>query len=172
MTGMWSYPHKEPFPFGDTITYPKGMDFLSGIGCIEDWGCGTAWASRYLKKGRYAGIDGSPSKFTTKVADLRKYTSSPDGIFMRHVLEHNLGWADILGNAVQSFRKRMALIMFIPFGHETRVMNPGADIPEIQFKKDDLTKFFKDLKWSEESFSTPTQFSWEHIFYLEKIRGC
>ncbi len=171
MTGLWSYPHNEPFPFGDTITYRKGMDFLSGIGFVEDWGCGTTWASRYLKNGRYAGIDGSRSKFATKVVDLRTYRSSPDGIFMRHVLEHNVEWMKILENAVRSFRKRMALIMFIPFAKETKIRNPGAEIPDIEFKKEDLTAFFWDLHLTEESFATPTQCGWEHIFYLERISG-
>lgn len=172
MMGLWNYPHDQPFPFGDTITYRKGMGFLAGLGLVEDWGCGTAWAKRYLKLSSYRGVDGSASKFTDVVADLRTYVSDVDGIFMRHVLEHNEGWREILANAVQSFKKRMALIMFIPFGPETKITNPGAEIPDIQFRKEDLTDYFKDLKWTEESFSTPTQCGWEHVFYLQKIRGC
>ena len=73
---------------------------------IEDWGCGTTYARKFVTKGSYVGIDGSPTDATNKVVDLRQYTSAADCIFMRHVLEHNTHWQEILTNAIGSFQQK------------------------------------------------------------------
>lgn len=168
MMGRWSYPHTEPFPFGPTVTYEKGIGFVDGPWTIEDWGCGTAWARQFVKQGKYVGIDGSRSRWTDKVVDLAEYTSKAEGIFMRHVLEHNVRWSEILRNAVASFQKRLAVVMFIPFGPVTEPVGMTNDVPDIRFKKEDLTDHFGRLSWHEETFKTATQCGWEHIFFVEK----
>jgi hypothetical protein len=169
MLSKWDYRNTEQFSYGDDTTYRKGMSFLDGYGTVEDWGCGTAYAKRFLKSSNYLGIDGSKSDFVDKVVDLRSYTSEADCIFMRHILEHNRDWPKILSNAVNSFQKRMVLIIFTPFSDETREMDTtGVAVPDISFRKEDVTTFFKHYKCTEESLTTDTQYNVEHVFYIEK----
>jgi hypothetical protein len=88
---------------------------------------------------------------------------------MRHVLEHNTHWREILTNAIASFQEKMALIMFTPFVEETRhIEDRWSGIPTIAFKKEDLTTFFDGLSYTEEHLETRTEYGVEHIFYLEK----
>src|SRR3972149_7705287 len=167
---QWDYKNKGQFSYGDGITYKKGMAFLDAYGTIEDWGCGTAYAKNFVKKSKYVGIDGSQSNFTDKVVDLREYTSKTDCIFMRDVLEHNHGWKKILANAVNSFTKRMVLIIFTPFADVTQQIatNYCPNVPDISFRKEDLTEFFNQFSYTEESLEADTQYKTEHIFYIEK----
>jgi len=171
--GQWDYQNVEPFCYGDDTTYQKGIAFLDGHGTIEDWGCGFAHAKKFVQKSRYIGIDGSRSEFSDKVADLREYTSKVDCILMRHVLEHNYDWRKVLANAVASFKKRMVLIIFTPLTGTTRRIAlsqvvTSSPVPDISFRREDLTEFFKQFRYTEESLETDTQYSKEHIFYIEK----
>lgn len=168
MLGKWNYQTRRQLAYGDDTTYEKGIAFLDGHGNIEDWGCGNAYAKLFVKQSKYIGIDGSQSKFTDKVVDLREYSSNTDCIFMRHVLEHNHGWRNVLANAISSFNKRMVLIVFTPLTDETRQIATTSDIPDISFRKEDLTQFFQQFKYTEESLETDTQYKTEHIFYIEK----
>lgn len=172
MLGAWNYDQLTKFPYGDDVTYEKGISFLDGHGAIEDWGCGFAHAKTFVKISPYIGIDGS-SPNADKIVDLRQYTSDTECIFMRHVLEHNADWRNILKNAVASFSKRMVLIIFTPFGAKTRQIATSSGltsfpVPDILFKKEDLTDSFEHLTYTEESLQTNTQYGTEHIFYIEK----
>src|SRR5262249_18621560 len=118
--GKWDYRGLAQFPYDDETTYKKAMAFLDGHGIIEDWGCGTAYAKRFVTKSIYIGIDGSKSSFTDRIVDLREYTSDADCILIRHVLEHNYDWKMILTNAVKSFKRRMVLIIFTPLTNHTQ----------------------------------------------------
>jgi hypothetical protein len=65
------------------------------------------------------------------IARLRTYFSSrPDEIFIRHILERNGEWPLVLTNALASFRRRMALVLFTPFGPPTERLDtgPGLDL--------------------------------------------
>lgn len=166
--GKWDYRGLEQFPYDDETTYKKGMAFIDGFGIVEDWGCGTAYAKRFVTKSQYIGIDGSQSNFTDRVVDLREYTSNPEYIFMRHVLEHNYDWKKVLANAVSSFKKRMVLVIFTPFSNRTQQIASWRDIPDIAFRKEDLTSFFSQFEYTEESLRTDTQYKTEHIFYIKK----
>lgn len=166
--GTWNYQHVDQFAYGDETSYRKGMAFLDGHGAIEDWGCGTAWAKRFATQSSYIGIDASKSRFADRVADLRTYTSDADCIFMRHVLEHTEDWKTILTNAVGSFRRRMALVIFTPFGDETRQIAMWSGIPDISFREEDLTECFRHLRFSEELLLTGTQYGMERIYFIEK----
>ena len=100
-------------------------------------------------------------------------TSRVEGIVMRHVLEHNVQWRRILANAVASFSKRMVLIIFTPFAATTRVIATATHVtavptPDISFRKEDLTDYFKQFHYREESLNTDTQYQVEHVFYIEK----
>lgn len=172
---LWDYGEwrdREIRPYGDETTYRMGLGWLAET-CktIEDWGAGLAYGRRFAPEGvTYTAIDSSPSSepWVDVIADLRDYASpGPDGIFMRHVLEHNLDWEKILANALGSFRKRMVLVIFTPFGRETRPLSAGA-ILDQSFCKDDLDKMLSPFEVREEHARTDTQFGSEHVYYIER----
>jgi hypothetical protein len=114
-------------PYGPPDTYRLAAAWLEGL-AVEDWGCGCAEFSRH-HKGPYKGIDGSAGWADT-VADLGTYTSETDGILLRHVLEHNEAWERILGRALRSFTKRMALVLFTPDSGSFEAVRVGF-VPEL-----------------------------------------
>jgi len=155
--------------FGGDTTYRKAMEFLEGCARVEDWGCGTAYARRFLKAGVYVGVDGSPNKFCDAQVELAEYTSRAEGILIRHVLEHNPDWRTILGNALASFTKRLALIVSTPFGPETReIAVQWGGIPDISFRREDLVEALGGLPCTEESVKTASFHGEEHIFYVTR----
>jgi SAM-dependent methyltransferase len=155
--------------YGDE-TYEKPLQWLlETCDSIEDWGCGYGYARKFVPEGRYRGIDGSPEAgpYADEITDLTKYTSSADGIFIRHILEHNWDWRDILENAIGSFRKRMVLILFTPFAKHTDPLTMGPFI-DLSFRREDITDYFTGLDVTEEHLVTNTQYRQEHLFYLER----
>jgi hypothetical protein len=165
----WNYGTSPQFPYGDETTYKKAIVFLDGPHIIEDWGCGTAWAKRFVKRGRYVGVDGSWSFHCDLVTDLRTYRSKADGIMMRHILEHSYGWKKILENALASFQKKFVLILFTPFGEITRsIGSTKENVPDLSFRKEDLLEFLQPFLFTEESLQTATQYGLEHIFYVTR----
>lgn len=172
MQNVWKYDSLPTFAYGDDTTYIKGMEFLDGHGTIEDWGCGFGHAKNFVHKSEYIGVDGS-SPFADKKVDLISYTSDTECIFMRHVLEHNADWRRILANAVASFKRRMVLVVFTPFGEVTRSIATSTSlttfpVPDISFRREDLTQFFSHLVHRGETLTTDTQYGEEHIFYIQR----
>lgn len=170
--GAWKYQTFDRFAYGDDTTYEKGMAFLDGHGTIEDWGCGFAHARSFVAHSPYVGVDGS-SQYADRLADLREYRSSVECIFIRHVLEHNAEWRRILDNAVASFTRRMALVLFTPTSDTTRVIATSVGmtsvvVPDIAFRLSDLTDRFGGVDYTVETVSTDTQYGVEHIFYLQR----
>jgi len=160
--------------YGDTPSYKIGADFLSDCKQIEDWGCGAGGFKKYRELG-YTGIDGSKTPYASKQVDLTRYKSNTDGIFMRHVLEHNENWEDILVNALRSARKKVCLIIFTPLGTRTRIIAneviSGIDVPDISFKKTDLIEIiepFGTFKYQKITKGR-TQYFEEHIFEITKF---
>lgn len=176
MLGKWDpwykdVKHMTSFRYGNTVTYQKAEDFLRDLE-IEDWGCGTC-AFKRLHKGGYRGIDGSQTPFVDTIADLTSYTSNVDGIMMRHVLEHNYDWKRVLQNALNSFRKKLCLILFTPFADTTREIAHnkkfGVDAPTLSFAKKDLETLFQGFNWKlEENIPSSTFYGKEHIYYIER----
>src|SRR5271166_500073 len=97
--------------YGPLDTYRIAEDWLRGLS-IEDWGCGYA-QFKDVHEGPYRGVDGTKG-WADVVADLRVHTTRCEGLLLRHVLEHNPDWRVLLANAVQSFTKRMVLVVFTP----------------------------------------------------------
>jgi hypothetical protein len=168
----WHQSVNSPQPYGDTITYRLGADFLSSCEVVEDWGCGLGWMRNFIPAERYVGLDGSASRFADRIVDLEMYTSDVDGIFMRHVLEHNYAWEQLLLNALSSFRRRFVLVTFTPHGETTHVLDYEEDpgVPTISFAKTDITKQFDGLVWRDETYATDTHYRTETIFYVECVR--
>jgi hypothetical protein len=75
----------------DDTTYIRAGLYLSGPGFVEDWGCGTTYARRFIGA-PYWGVDGCVSKFNNEQADLAVARPPVPKILMRHVLEHNWNW--------------------------------------------------------------------------------
>lgn len=135
----WYKTAEKPIPYGDTVTYFIAEEWLRGLS-VEDWGCGYAWFKK-VHDGRYLGIDGTNSKWCDNIVDLTEYTSKSQGILLRHVLEHNHDWKKILDNAVQSFTKRLCIVLFTPLVDETMVIADnvaGFGVPDIAFNLDDI----------------------------------
>src|SRR5215469_4856927 len=105
----------EPASYGDDTTYQIAADFRRDCRTIEDWGCGLGWFRSFLPADcEYFGVDGSHSPFADRIADLETYRTTCEGLLLRHVLEHNHNWRVILDNALASFSRRLALILFTP----------------------------------------------------------
>jgi hypothetical protein len=102
--GKWNHRYSKMNPnsysgYGADLSYEKAAAFFSDIDTIEDWGCGSGGFRRFWTK-NYIGIDGSNTPFADRIEDLCTYKSDVDGILIRHILEHNVLWEDILKNAV------------------------------------------------------------------------
>lgn len=163
----------EPQPYAQTITYELGAAWLADCETVEDWGCGKGWLRTLIDPGRYRGIDGSASPFADEIADLADYRSEVPGVFMRHVIEHDPRWREILANALASFTHRMVLILFTPLAEQTHdiawEVDPG--VPNLAFALVDLAAVFAEagaVTWHQTTLATPSQFGTETVFYLQR----
>lgn len=171
--GEWDHASGAKAPYGTVFSYRKAAEFLDGI-CpvVEDWGCGYAAAKPYFKRSRYVGVDGSASPYADKVADLLEYRSQADGILIRHVLEHNYDWPLILRNAVESFRRRMCLVFFLPLAPYTSMyaVNPSG-VPNLHVGRIPLMGILAGLEVREETVprndSSPHKA--EFMVYVERL---
>jgi hypothetical protein len=175
--GLWEKHYANahaPRAYGDTTTYYRGANWLALCATIEDWGCGLGFFRTCMINSHVVtNVDGSNSRFADVIADLRSYTSNVEGIFMRHVLEHNLEWRQILKNAVRSFTKRMCLVTFTPFNADGTIVIGHTDmgdgiIPDIAFEEKDLLDTMRPYVVAGETLYTKTQYGSERVFYLEK----
>jgi len=160
--GSWTHAKR----YGSEESYKQGMEWLSDCLVVEDWGCGPAYSKNY-RKGTYIGVDGTPG-FCDVVADLRTYQSSPDGLFMRHVLEHNHHWEPILENALSSFKKKMSLIFFTPWAEKTYEVHRSDGIPVISFAKEDILKKIRPYLRGEELIKRKDKPLYDTVFRLQK----
>ena len=164
-----------PRGFGCDTTFKRAAAYLSDIGHVEDWGCGTAYFKRFVPDGRYCGIDHDPLASYDKLAELATYRSTADGVLLRHVLEHDLRWQSILRNAIASFSRRMVVVVHTPFVRSTAPRArqgdpiPGDSSPEIHFCRGDLVREFLGMPFRlEENIRTDSAYGREHVFYLSK----
>ncbi len=161
------------FRYAETVTYLMAAAFMVDVEEVEDWGCGAGGFKRFFR-GRYIGVDGSATPYADKTADLCNYTSSVDGIVIRHVLEHNYNWISILKNAVLSFHQKLCLVLFTPFAEQTTEiahnLGYGVDVPDLslpqalieqQFLEDPTLTFVRYL-------NLPTQAAYgvEHVYFV------
>lgn len=154
---------------GDDITYLAAAEWLAGLP-VEDWGCGYGWFRQFHDAG-YLGIDGTRSRWSDLVADLAEFRSSTPGLLLRHVLEHDHRWSQILDNAVASFTARMCLVLFTPLTDTTRVIVEdvgGLGVPDISFALDDLTVRLAGCEWTVEQVATDTAYGIETIVRAAK----
>lgn len=183
--GLWEQKYERdirPRMYGDPLTAKIASAFLNqpDIHVVEDWGCGYGSFKSYLSTHQtYVGVDGSSAAYSDVVTDLENYTSATDAIHMRHVLEHNLRWRRILGNAVESFRKRIVLTVFTPLGDRTEIIarypdfyGTGVTMIDISFGRSELLDCLSDLHiFAEMTVMSDTQYGVETMFALERSGG-
>lgn len=164
----------EPEPYDPSPTYQLAADWVADCATVEDWGCGKGWLRQFIQPPeRYTGVDGSHSPFADVVEDLATRVTTPDGIVLRHVLEHNYEWWTILDNALTSARERVCVILFTPvLEDETRVLQTEPDyhdVPVIAFALEDLTTRFVSYGWTWTITTVPGGFyGTETVINLER----
>lgn len=177
--GEWDYKNAlKPFPYDDTPTYEIGGAWVSDRGLVEDWGCGTGWAAKYIEKAGYRGLDGAWSRWATQVVDLREYRSNVPCIFMRHVLEHNADWRLIADNLAHSWTDRAVVILFIPpQPEELDVGGPDWPVPDIAVSGPELFDLLAPSDMPEVKFyvqelhyppEDSIQWGWEGVIMMER----
>ena len=78
-----------------------------------------------------------------------------------------------MANAMTSFKKRMVLVIFTPFGDTTRPIatstaGTAIPVPDISFAKNGPDRLFCGVQVLEETLTTDTQYGTEHVFYVER----
>jgi hypothetical protein len=172
-TGQWDHRYAglaDEAPYGDDLTYRLGARFFRDCALVEDWGCGMGWLRKFLPPDRYRGVDGSHTPFASEIVDLASYRSTAEAIFLRHVLEHNYRWEDILRNAVSSFRRKLVIVVFTPFSDTTHehAHCPDIGVPDISFRESDLTTHFAGLIWRAATYRTDTHYGAERMFFVRR----
>lgn len=107
------------------LSYVKAVRFMDYSGWfVEDWGCGDGRARDYFAQNvLYTGVDlrapesvaaGRTSARFCRV-DLRQYVPEPrpDGVILRHVLEFNREWREILAKAVDAAQRRLVIVLSV-----------------------------------------------------------
>lgn len=166
-----------PWIYGDTETYKLGAEFLQDCSTVEDWGTGAGGFKAYRKDA--IGVDGSVTPYADKIADLADYQSTAEGIFMRHVLEHNWDWKKILCNALDSATKKLAIIVFTPMSDrgtfelkEGTEMNVsyGIDVPNLSLSMNTMIFLIKSKAKSvtTKQLLTQTHYGTELMFLINK----
>lgn len=170
-------PEPSAFLYGDTQTYEIGADALKDCPKVEDWGTGAGGFKRFRPDA--VGVDGSHTPHADVVADLTAYRSEADGIFLRHVLEHNFEWKAILINALESARKRLVVVLFTPMTEEETQRMPGAaeenqaygiDVPTLSLSRKELFDVIsqRSAAFVVSTVSTSTRYGQETIIVIEK----
>lgn len=156
-------PWKHNKRYGQEASYRIGMQWLATCDLVEDWGCALAYAKNF-RIGSYRGIDGTAGAADV-IADLSIYRSKVEGVHMRGILEHNHDWRVILANAIDSFTKRMSLMLYRPMKIEERVVLekpveldlPARDVIAM------IAPFVRDMR-----IVLPATHGFETVFLLEK----
>jgi hypothetical protein len=166
-----------PDHYGDTPSYEMGVDFLSSCDVVEDWGCGKGWFEHLVGDAfQVIALDGSATPFADKVVDLESYVSSVDGIFMRHVLEHNYNWKKILENALASFKKRFFLAIFTPMSDGDEAVQlafvPGYEVPDLSLPESVVEDLIEESgsSFSKSSFKSNVAYGVETVYEIQKIQ--
>jgi hypothetical protein len=102
---------------------------------------------------------------------LCTYKSNAPGILVRHVLEHNYDWEKILSSAIQSFQRKLCLILFTPFAEQTAAIvhdrKIEIDVPDLSFRREDIEAHFEGLAWRLVTLDKPhALYRVEHLYFV------
>jgi len=162
----WYAGATEQTAYADTATYAMAAEFLDGL-AVEDWGCGLGWFARY-HRGPYLGVDGTASPWCDEVDDLVTRRSDTPGLLLRHVLEHNVDWRAVLGNAVASATKRLVIVTFIPSGDGEQVgFTPELGVPDIAVPHAAIDEALAGHRVDRCTLATATYYGTETIWRAE-----
>jgi hypothetical protein len=160
---------ENPRPYGGTNVYEQAAEWVEGCRTVEDWGCGMGWMSKFIPPAAYIGVDGSHTPFADYYADLTDYTSKCEGLVMKDVLEHNVGWRYILFNAVESFTKRLFIAIGTPPADVTHPLPAeGYKVPMLSFRLADITDFLPVGGWTAELIETDNQHGCATLIRVKK----
>ena len=177
--GKWDEWYKElpsapsSFRYSDTPTYKMAADFLSDCVTVEDWAVGGGGFLNHRPDA--IGVDGSNTPFAQKTyIDLCNYISSCEGVNMRHVLEHNINWKDILHNAFKSATKKICITLFIEMTPgETKEISHnlihGVDVPDLSLSESEFMSIIHShnpFHYTVESLPTQTGYGREIVYYI------
>lgn len=170
-----------PYVADDGASYIRAGAYLSGPGEVWEWGCATTWGKRFIGA-PYQGFDGS-----TDVerwgghggVDLRTFRPevAPPKAIMRHVLEHNWEWRDILRNFMQTgFTELAVLILFIPPEVGDDRDNPEWRfddlVPALTIDDTDLAAILTDdpnvTVWRDDMFTRCEPVDHEVLYFMER----
>lgn len=163
------------FKYSDTVTYELGSSFLADCRVVEDWGTGAGGFKRFRPDA--IGVDGSNTPHAQKkYVDLVTYVSPCDGVFMRHVLEHNYNWAPILRNALKSATRKLCLVLFTPISESgtkeiAHNRTHGVDVPDLSLGLNELQGIFREFPLKQvrlEQIESATGYGVEYLIYIEK----
>ena len=185
-TGKWNTIYDaRPYnwPYGPQISYLLALDFLSNCHPIQDWGCGANWfktlaADKYPDL-KITGVDGS-GKQCDLLADLVTFQpeAKPEGILLRHVLEHNNEWELIFRNALSCTTKKLMLILFTPFSETVTKAEPdyifdnGDTCPNLSFPQQTLLQIMREYGFEaavQTIKSKDLPHNLENLFYATKM---
>lgn len=158
----------KPRQFGDELTYKLVAEFLEPCSTVEDWGAGSGWLRQYLGEDvKYKAVDGSESSGADVVADLAEYRAKPrrQGIVLRHVIEHNERWAEILDNAAASFTKRLIVVIHTPAVERTEVVGRDLGLPLIAFSVADILEHLPGA--THEEVRTKSRYGAEQVYRVD-----
>lgn len=179
----WDFHHDKAshqFPYGrDETTYLLAAKKFEDFDTVEDWGCGVSWFSKVMSESspetKVLNIDGAKSKWSDVVADLTRYETRAEGIFIRHVLEHSLRWDRILRNALKSFERRLVVIVYTPIEDVQRIIREEYPrrsriaVPVIALPWYPLFSMFQSFDLDVEKVKTKVDFGEETIFTVERF---
>lgn len=170
----WYKDMKERRSYGDALTYRMAANFLGVCDTVDDWGCGGGAFKTYLPSDvSYYGIDGTNNPFVSEIADLVDFKKRAEGILLRHVLEHNNQWKQILQNALESFEKRFCLVCMGEFVEIPYVFTrmPSLDnVPTWRLNYDEVVAHWCNMPgilWAQYlNLHTSAVHKLEHVFCL------
>lgn len=170
----------EPQPFGDGTTYHMAAEWLADCSTIGDWGCGKGafrnWVSESQK---YFGFDGSSTPFAHEIVDLASFRFETEGLVMRHVIEHDYRWRDILVNAERSYTQRMIIVIFTPMLDSAdpaveeiafQELGPLGGVPDLSFSAAALTSVIPENLVEVATVKSITQYGTETVLKYDRHR--
>lgn len=126
--------------YGAPHTYRLAAEWLGECAHVADWGGAGGAFGRYLPAAvRYTVVDGTVQGTPGQVlADLTSYRVPSDGILLRHVLELNDRWRDILANALAAFRRRLVIVTFTGDAPVSQRLKMKSGWPVHVFRTDEI----------------------------------
>jgi hypothetical protein len=161
------------YKYSETESYKIAANFLKELDVVEDWGVGGGGFLNHLPSA--IGVDGSDTPFAhKKFIDLCNYVSKVNGVHLRHVLEHNYEWKQVLKNALTSAKDKLVITFFIPFSDgQTKELAHnliyGVDVPDLSISKkefDSILQSFSTKKIEIISLENGTAYGIEIIYKI------